>query len=532
MEWFDEFCGFSGRPQGCCASLRDNALDPAHQIRKQKSYSISKQMLRFGVEPGKPFEIVWDGQVWDLDLWVIPKGAKNKKAAMEFLSFSTATEQLAAQASYISYGPVRKSSAPLVGKYYGTNIDMEPQMPTAPSNLSNAVQSNFEFWADNEDRLTQRFNDWLVGINNLYSIDTCQSDDKCSVMPVFFGTNRDQTNGNDRIRFGKLDARSLKLGVATVAIPKRRKRGQEVNDVSWSDWISKRVANIFNSKTEDDPTKLFVIPDNGIIVFSNADEFVKSVEKYRNINQFQNEHSFVFIHGYNTSFDEAAFRTAQLAYDLGLSGSSFGVPFFFSWPSAGSGDEYVADYDNARYAEDELNDFLKLVVDKTKSKYVHIVAHSMGNYLFLEMLVNPNYKWGEKRKLNEVVLAAPDIDARRFIEMSPFLANKADKFTLYASDMDDALGWSEFLRRGKPRAGDVKSGVPVTTNEIETIDVSALGYESFHAFSGAHSNYAETLDLIDDIAVIFQHNQHPPHDRKRSFIPVRKNQIIFWRLQK
>ena len=52
MEWFDEFCGFSGRPQGCCASLRDNALDPAHQIRKQKSYSISKQMLRFGVEPG------------------------------------------------------------------------------------------------------------------------------------------------------------------------------------------------------------------------------------------------------------------------------------------------------------------------------------------------------------------------------------------------------------------------------------------------------------------------------------------------
>ncbi len=111
---------------------------------------------------GKPFEIVWDGQVWDLDLWVIPKGAKNKEAAMDFLKFSTATEQLAKQASYISYGPARKSSAPLVGKYHNKDIDMGPQMPTDPKNLSNAVQNNFEFWADNTDQLTERFNAWLA----------------------------------------------------------------------------------------------------------------------------------------------------------------------------------------------------------------------------------------------------------------------------------------------------------------------------------------------------------------------------------
>lgn len=111
----------------------------------------------------KPFEIVWDGQVWDLDLWVIPKGAKNKEAAIDFLKFSTATEQLANQASYISYGPARKSSAPMVGKYHNKDIDMGPQMPTAPENLENAVQNNFEFWADNADQLTERFNAWLAG---------------------------------------------------------------------------------------------------------------------------------------------------------------------------------------------------------------------------------------------------------------------------------------------------------------------------------------------------------------------------------
>ncbi|MCP5037294.1 MAG: ABC transporter substrate-binding protein, partial [Rhodobacteraceae bacterium] len=53
----------------------------------------------------KPFTIVWDAQNFDLDLWVIPKGAPNVEAAMDFVAFSTATEQLAAQASYISYGP-------------------------------------------------------------------------------------------------------------------------------------------------------------------------------------------------------------------------------------------------------------------------------------------------------------------------------------------------------------------------------------------------------------------------------------------
>lgn len=111
----------------------------------------------------KPFEIVWDGQIWDLDLWVIPKGSKNKDLAMEFLKFSTSTKPLAAQASWISYGPARKSSSSLVGNYAtDASIDMGPQMPTNPANLTNAVQNDFEFWADNADQLTERFNAWLA----------------------------------------------------------------------------------------------------------------------------------------------------------------------------------------------------------------------------------------------------------------------------------------------------------------------------------------------------------------------------------
>ncbi len=111
----------------------------------------------------KPFTIVWDAQVLDLDLWVIPKGAPNKDLAMEFVAFSTATEQLAAQASYIAYGPARASSAPLVGAYHTKpDLMMGPQMPTAPENFATALLNDFEFWADNQDELNERFNAWLA----------------------------------------------------------------------------------------------------------------------------------------------------------------------------------------------------------------------------------------------------------------------------------------------------------------------------------------------------------------------------------
>ncbi|MHA1600494.1 MAG: ABC transporter substrate-binding protein [Alphaproteobacteria bacterium] len=110
----------------------------------------------------KPFEIVWDGQVWDLDLWVIPKGAPNKAAALKFIAYSTDTQRLADQAGWISYGPARKSSVPLIGKHMEAGIDMAPHMPTAPKNFKNALQNDFEFWADHADELNERFNAWLA----------------------------------------------------------------------------------------------------------------------------------------------------------------------------------------------------------------------------------------------------------------------------------------------------------------------------------------------------------------------------------
>jgi putative spermidine/putrescine transport system substrate-binding protein len=111
---------------------------------------------------GKPFVTVWDGQVYEYDMFVIPKGAPNLEKALEYVAFATSSESLAEQAKWISYGPARKSSAALIGLDNTGKIEMGPYMPTAAANLTNALPSSYEFWADRDSELNERFNSWLA----------------------------------------------------------------------------------------------------------------------------------------------------------------------------------------------------------------------------------------------------------------------------------------------------------------------------------------------------------------------------------
>jgi putative spermidine/putrescine transport system substrate-binding protein len=120
------------------------------------------RIFNAAVAEGKPFKIVWDGQVYELEGFVIPKGAPNKADALEFIKFATGTEPLAHAAEWISYGPPRKSSAPLVGMYQDGKTEMAPQLPTSPENLKNALASSYEFWVDRDTELNERFSAWLA----------------------------------------------------------------------------------------------------------------------------------------------------------------------------------------------------------------------------------------------------------------------------------------------------------------------------------------------------------------------------------
>ncbi|KAA0913294.1 ABC transporter substrate-binding protein [Aquicoccus porphyridii] len=120
------------------------------------------RIFNAAVAENQPLEVVWDGQILDFDLFVVPKGAPNKDNAMKFIAFSTDTQRLADQASWISYGPARKSSGELVGLFMDGKTQMGPHMPTAAANLENALVNNFEFWVDKDAELNERFNAWLA----------------------------------------------------------------------------------------------------------------------------------------------------------------------------------------------------------------------------------------------------------------------------------------------------------------------------------------------------------------------------------
>ena len=113
-------------------------------------------------EEKQPIAMLWDWQVFDLDGWIVPAGGKNEEDVMKYLMFATDTQRLADQAAYISYGPARKSSAPLVGKHAELGIDMAPHMPTDPENAKHTLLLGFEFWADNLDDLSEKFQAWLA----------------------------------------------------------------------------------------------------------------------------------------------------------------------------------------------------------------------------------------------------------------------------------------------------------------------------------------------------------------------------------
>lgn len=115
-------------------------------------------------EQDQPVAMLWDAQVFDLDGWIIPEGLPADRLARvkDFVKFATDTQRLADQAKYISYGPARASSAPLVGKHADLGIEMAPHMPTDPANATNTFLYNYEFWADYRDDIDAKFQAWLA----------------------------------------------------------------------------------------------------------------------------------------------------------------------------------------------------------------------------------------------------------------------------------------------------------------------------------------------------------------------------------
>ncbi|MBN8500454.1 MAG: alpha/beta hydrolase [Sphingomonadales bacterium] len=163
--------------------------------------------------------------------------------------------------------------------------------------------------------------------------------------------------------------------------------------------------------------------------------------------------ALIFTHGYNTRFDRAAVRFAQIVSDTGFKG----VPVLFSWPSRGKVGAYVYDRDSANYSRDAFERALTLIAHRPRLLGMEVFAHSMGNWLTLETLRGASIAGnrGMLGKVDTVVLAAPDVDMDVFRTQVRRLDGLQRKFVLYASGDDRALRISRKLAGGKIRAGEL-----------------------------------------------------------------------------
>ncbi len=160
----------------------------------------------------------------------------------------------------------------------------------------------------------------------------------------------------------------------------------------------------------------------------------------------------IFVHGYNTRFEEAVYRFAQIVHDARVDVA----PVLFTWPSGGNLTDYVYDRDSALYSRDALEAVLQALVNDSSVNSITILAHSMGNYLVMESLRQMAIRdRGLSPKIRDVMMAAPDIDIDVFrrqiaeIDAGP----RPAYFTLFVSRDDRALGISSFLARDSTRLG-------------------------------------------------------------------------------
>jgi len=304
---------------------------------------------------------------------------------------------------------------------------------------------------------------------------------------VNYCTNRVEDSGQPcETRFGASGAAPT-YGSLVVSIPRDHHCVGEIERPS-----------CLRGEFSEDPDRHVVIKS---ITIGTKQDFFRAVRAQAGSGE--DSCTFVFIHGFNTTFADAARRTAQIAYDLAFKGA----PILFSWPSHGGflGATHYSD-DRLRNAASVpvLRDFLRDLARTSPAQHIYLIAHSMGALLTAQAVCQLDDR--DARRFSEVILAAPDIDATQFrTVIAPALVAKVAHLTLYASSQDRVLRISRNVN-GDDRAGDTTDGV-ITVPGMESIDASAVDTSFF-----GHSYYGECRTVLDDIYYLLI--AHLPTDRR------------------
>lgn len=223
------------------------------------------------------------------------------------------------------------------------------------------------------------------------------------------------------------------------------------------------------AKTTPDPRRHFAF--NRQTRLANSAVFTGSLwRKMENLPDREREIT-LYVHGYNNTFSEAAFRIAQLKTDLDLRGEVVA----FSWASKASPLGYEHDKDSVLVAREHLVDVMKQL-HGNGAKRIVLVGHSMGALLVMEALRTADLKdpGFSKRALSGVVLVSPDLDVDVFRSQAQDLAALPEPFIIFTSKKDKALNFSAKLAGRSSRLGNLSNVDGLQGLPVQVVDVTAF----------------------------------------------------------
>lgn len=249
---------------------------------------------------------------------------------------------------------------------------------------------------------------------------------------LLVATTRGHGSTDDPEAYTAARAKTLNYAALTVSIPTHHKPGS----VEWPD------------QTPADPAYHFITTDRQ--VYEQAD-FVNEIRAQARRGGTEAGDVLVFVHGYNTLYEESVYRFAQVVHDSGFQGTAV----LFAWPSRGSAPLYLADREASTYSRDYFEQMLMQISAIPEVKEVNILAHSMGTWLTVETLRQAKMKGhvSFNGKLGDVVLAAPDLDVTVFRTQLDVIGALPRPMTVLISGDDKVLALSTFLAGGVERAG-------------------------------------------------------------------------------
>lgn len=236
-----------------------------------------------------------------------------------------------------------------------------------------------------------------------------------------------------------------------------------------------------------DPRTEFTAVDP--VIYSDDADFVRNIDRLLMERPPEQRTILLFVHGFNNTPSDALLRVAQFVEDTGFDG----VPVLLTWASAGRAVRYVYDLNSTLIARSKIREISTILLS-TRATSVDVFAHSMGSLLTMEGLVD----WeatrtpGSRRLINNVTLAAPDIDIDLFrTQIARLSPETRSKIFLLISENDAALRVSARLAGGVPRVG----AAPL--EELEDFGLTVIDLSEINdSTSGSHSKFAGSPEVV------------------------------------